>query len=327
MDYNKYSLKASDSEEERITKLTNQAIFFYYILMSVTGCIMGAVLFWILRMDWIIWYSSLFVILHIAWLTLIIKSNYTIEIHFVPLYYCFMILYTFPIVLILWQIQVYSIILLYMLLPLLILFRYNTLKYTDYTGSGSVVSIIAVIIASSKYQLIQVEIGRDMISLINALIIIIAIAFIVMFFYSFYQFSKLMPDKKLLVAKSPVEEIPVADNAKLKEIYNQVISYFEEKKPYCQPNYRLVMLASELNTNTKYLSLAINTHYGENFESLLNKYRIEYVKQMLDESLAEKYTMEYIYTLAGYSSHTTFYENFRKIHKMSPSDYQKIRKS
>jgi AraC-like DNA-binding protein len=326
MDYRIHSLPARGSGDERITKLTNQAILFYYVLMTAAGCIMGIMSFWILHREWIIWYASVFVFLHIAWLTLIIKSNYTIEIHFVPPYYCFMILYTFPIVLALWQIQVYSIMLLYTLLPLAILFRYDTFKYTLYAGSFSAASIVAVIIVSTRYQVPQVNISRDMISLINTIVVIIAMAFIVMFFYFYYLVSKITNDKESLTVENE-EETPVVDNIQSKELYNQVISYFEEKNPYCQPNYRLVMLASDLNTNTKYLSLAINTYYGENFESLLNKYRIKFVKQMLDDGLAEKYTMEYIYTLAGYSSRTTFYENFRKIHKMSPSDYQKIRKS
>jgi AraC-like DNA-binding protein len=47
---------------------------------------------------------------------------------------------------------------------------------------------------------------------------------------------------------------------------------------------------------------------------------------MLDERLAEKYTMEYIYTLAGYSSRTAFYDNFRKTFKMSPMDYLEMKK-
>jgi len=87
------------------------------------------------------------------------------------------------------------------------------------------------------------------------------------------------------------------------------------------------MLAADLNTSSRYLSEAINTCYGGTFESLLNKYRLEFVKKMLDEGLAEKYTMEHICTSAGYSSRSSFYENFRKVFDMSPHDYLEIQKS
>jgi AraC-like DNA-binding protein len=316
-----------DSTARQIDKLTSQVIIIYYCLMIVAIGVVGIGLFLALRTNWIIWYVLALVVLHTAWIVIIVNSKFETEKYFIPHYYIFMIIYLFPAVLILGQIKVYSILLLYMLLPLIILFRYHTSKYTVYAAISSMLLIVSVIVISLKIQVmyIPLNVNEDIVFFIFVFIIIAAMIFLILFFYFYNEILKLPNDEKLLINK--VEEKTQEENsAQLKELYGNVINYFEKKQPYRQPNYRLAMLADELNTNTKYLSEAINTYYGGSFESLLNKYRLEFVKKMLDERLAEKYTMEYIYTLAGYSSRATFYENFRKKFNMSPLDYQRMQK-
>jgi YesN/AraC family two-component response regulator len=185
---------------------------------------------------------------------------------------------------------------------------------------------VAIIVASTKYELLQIDVSKQVISTLNTIIVIAAVAFIFVFFYFYLEIIKPMDDKKNF-ASAPEEKIQEAESVQLKELYNNIVNYFEKKQPYCHPNYRLTLLATDLNTNTKYVSNAINKYYGGTFDNFLNKYRIEYVKKMLDEHLDEKYTMEYIYTLAGYSNRTTFYVNFQKIMKMSPRDYHELKNS
>jgi len=308
----------------RINKFLKQAIIIYYILMIVIACVLGIMAHSLLRADWIIGYAAIFVLLHIQWLFFDIKTKFREDRYFTPQYCVFMFTYTFPTVLIFWQINVYSILLLYILLPLIIMFRFYASKFLAYAVGCSLLYISAVIIVSTKVQILHIDVKPDTVAKLNITILIAATCFIVVYFYFYHQILKQLNDK-IVISVEEEQEMPITENAQLKELYNKVIDYFEKKQPYRQQSYCLAMLAADLNTNTKYLSNAINIYFNGTFDGLLNKYRLQYAKKLLDEGLAEKYTMEYIYTMSGYSSRSTFYENFRRTFKMTPLECQKMR--
>jgi len=308
----------------RINKLLKQAIVIYYVLMIVAACVLGITAYSLLRMDWIIGYVAIFVVLHIQWLYFDIKTKFREDRHFTPQYCAFMFTYTFPTVLIFWQISVYSILLLYILLPLIIMFRFYASKFMAYAVGCSIIYILAVIITSANIQILQIDVKPDIIARLNIIIIAAAMCFIIIYFYFHHQILKQLNDK-IMVSVEKEEEIPITENTQLKELYDKVIDYFEKEQPYRQQNYCLAMLAADLDTNTKYLSNTIKINFNGTFDGLLNKYRLKYAKKMLDEGLAEKYTMEYIYTMSGYSNRSTFYENFRRTFNMTPLECQKMR--
>jgi AraC-like DNA-binding protein len=307
-------------QNDRIKKVIKQVIPIHYFLITIVACLVGASAYIALRMDSIIWYVAIFSLLHISWAIFIYSSNYVTEEYFVPFYYIFMTIYLFPGILFLWEIQVYSAMLPYILLPLIIMFYNFTAKQTIYACISSGLFIVAILVTSAKFDFIQVDLNRKLVPVMNIIIIAVAMIYIVVFNY-FYR-EILREENDNVYSKQTKEE----ENERLKELYNNLIDFFEKKQPYRQPHYRLNMLAADLITNTKYLSEAINTHYGESFESLLNKYRLDYAKKMLDEQLADKYTIEYIYTMSGYSSRSAFYKNFRKTFRMTPLEYQQMQK-
>ena len=316
------------AKEHQISQYLNRATFFYYSLMVVSGITVGIAAFFILNMTWVIYYGAMFSALHIAWLVLCIRSNYATENVFIAHYYLFIVIFTFPATVMLWEVGVYSIILLYILLPLTIQFRYLTSKYTLWAIFVSVAFIVAIIVFAAGIHLFEsVELNQNAIIFANIFILIAAMGGIQVFLYYHHKILSVMNNEAKQPDVKQEKRHKQADNERLKELYKNVILHFEKNRPYCKSNYRLAALADDLNVGTKYLSDAINANYGENFETLLNNYRLEYVKQMLDNNFAEKYTMEYIYSRAGYSSRTTFYENFRKKFKMSPNDYIKLHKS
>jgi len=310
----------------RINKLLKEAITIYYLLMIAVASVLGVMTYPLLRTGWVIGYVAIFVVLHIQWLFFDIKTHFIEDRHFTPQYCAFMFTYTFPAVLILWQINVYSILLLYILLPLIIMFRFYASKFMPYAVGYSLLYILAVIITSAKVQILQIDLKPDIIAELNITILIAAMCFIIVFFYFYHQILKQLNGKTAIFAEEE-QELEIEENTQLKELYNKVIDYFEKKQPYLQQNYCLAMLAADLNTNTKYLSNAININFNGTFGGLLNKYRLQYAKKMLDEGLAEKYTMEYIYTMSGYSNRSTFYENFHRTFKITPLECQKMRNS
>jgi len=310
----------------RINKFLRQAIIIYYLLMIAIACVLGIMAYPLLCRKWVIGYAAIFVVLHIQWLFFDIKTKFQEDRHFTPQYCVFMFTYTFPLVLIFWQIKVYSILLLYILLPLIIMFRFYASKFMSYSVGCSVLYILAVIITSAKIQIMQIEVKTDIIAKLNITILIAALCFIFVYFYFYHQILKQL-NGKITIADEEEQKMAIEENTQLKELYDNVIDYFEKKQPYLQQNYCLAMLAADLNTNTKYLSNAININFNGTFAGLLNKYRLQHAKKMLDEGLAEKYTMEYIYTMSGYSNRSTFYENFHREFKITPLELQKMKNS
>lgn len=105
-------------------------------------------------------------------------------------------------------------------------------------------------------------------------------------------------------------------------LYHQIIDYFEKDKPWRNPDFSIHDLATKLNTNNTYISRAINYSSGMNFKTLVNKHRIEYIKnELLTDNVKKRYTLLYIYTSAGFRHQSTFNKAFKQIENMTPSEY------
>jgi len=118
------------------------------------------------------------------------------------------------------------------------------------------------------------------------------------------------------------------DTANLKRdiaLYNDIIEYLEKSKSFKNPHFNAQTLATALNSNVNYISKAISTGGKTNFNMLLNNFRINYVKSMLDSDAHKKYTIDYIYAEAGYQYRSTFNTAFKKIIGMTPSDYVSLK--
>ena len=122
---------------------------------------------------------------------------------------------------------------------------------------------------------------------------------------------------KSLGIKTKDEEDLKRDNL----LYHEIIEYLEKSKPYKNPDFNAQLLAKALHSNVNYISRAINVGGHDDFRTLLNTYRINYVKSMLDEGAMKKYTIDHIYTEAGYKYRSTFNASFRLITGMTPSEY------
>ena len=85
-------------------------------------------------------------------------------------------------------------------------------------------------------------------------------------------------------------------------------------------NIQLDTLARELNYNRCYLSSFINDNFSMNLRSVLNGYRIEYARQLMDED--QNLTAAEISELCGFETTRSFNRAFLKIIGCSPRDYK-----
>ena len=107
-----------------------------------------------------------------------------------------------------------------------------------------------------------------------------------------------------------------------KALFDHIIEYMKEHKPYLSPELSLTELARQLSLSRNQLSHLINTYTNENFYTFVNTYRVEEVKQLLSSPKHQHYTILTLAYEAGFSSKSSFNRIFKSITGNTPSEYQ-----
>lgn len=106
---------------------------------------------------------------------------------------------------------------------------------------------------------------------------------------------------------------------KVRMLYDNLRFILESRKVYLDRNINLTKLSQMLYTNTTYLSKVVNKYFGCNLKTLLNRYRVDYAKELLRK---DECNMEELPARCGFISRSTFYTAFMKFEHMTPSDYR-----
>ena len=115
------------------------------------------------------------------------------------------------------------------------------------------------------------------------------------------------PNKKIVIPLETEQAIL----AKLKR--------FESSTKFTNNEMSLAVLAGQFDTNTKYLSEIINKHYQDNFNTYINKLRINYIIQKLKtDPNYMHYKISYLAEKSGFSSHSSFATVFKSITGIAP---------
>ncbi|NPD47473.1 AraC family transcriptional regulator [Lentimicrobium sp. S6] len=105
---------------------------------------------------------------------------------------------------------------------------------------------------------------------------------------------------------------------KFEEIKNSI----ESDRIYTNPNLSLLELANQVGVNPKELTQLINECSGTNFYYFINKYRIQYFKDLLVNSNNKHISIEGLSQEAGFRSKSTFYSAFKKTEGITPKEYE-----
>ena len=102
------------------------------------------------------------------------------------------------------------------------------------------------------------------------------------------------------------------------EIYKSILYNLEIRKVYLDSKLSLEKFSSIVGTNTTYLSNAVNRYFGCHLKELLNRYRVEYAKELLRNGgcpLGE------VPSRSGFGSKSPFYLAFVRQTGMTPKRY------
>lgn len=102
---------------------------------------------------------------------------------------------------------------------------------------------------------------------------------------------------------------------------------FENSTRFTSKDMSLAVLAGQFETNTKYLSEVINKHYNVNFNTYINKLRINFiVKKLKSDSNFINYKISYLAETSGFSSHSSFATVFKSITGIAPITFIELLK-
>lgn len=117
------------------------------------------------------------------------------------------------------------------------------------------------------------------------------------------------------------QEVSQNHHTLMRELYRLL----DIEKIFTDSELTLTSLAEKLGTNRSYLSEAVNRTTGKRFSMLINEYRVKEAVKILSQPKNDKYSLDMVAGRAGFANRQTFYETFKKMTGLSPSDFKKNR--
>ncbi|WP_348740587.1 AraC family transcriptional regulator [Tenacibaculum sp. 190524A05c] len=104
--------------------------------------------------------------------------------------------------------------------------------------------------------------------------------------------------------------------------FKDIEDYLVDNRRFLDNLLSLETLANELRVSTSQLSKLINEQSSKNFNQLINEYRIEYSKDLLQNNDYDQYTITSIALESGFNSKSTFYTAFKKHTGVTPTQFR-----
>lgn len=99
----------------------------------------------------------------------------------------------------------------------------------------------------------------------------------------------------------------------------ELIQLFRDEKLFSNPEINREMLAEKLSMDVQQLSKEVNRYFKMNLPELINQYRIDEAKRLLETS---KLQIKEIYYQTGFQSRSAFNTAFKKQTQKTPSEYK-----
>ena len=96
---------------------------------------------------------------------------------------------------------------------------------------------------------------------------------------------------------------------------------FYTNRYYLQQKVNMEDLALKLNVPKNELAIFLKDEIGEDFTELLNKNRVEYLKELLKAKKYESFTIEALSEMSGFNNRRTMYYAFNKYTGMTPTEF------
>lgn len=130
--------------------------------------------------------------------------------------------------------------------------------------------------------------------------------------YRFFMKSDILNQKNSLMASNMAQVIK--DEKRIRE-------KLEVEKAHLSDSLDLESFARSLDLPKKYVSDLINQKFGKSFKVLINEYRVEEAKAMMQSEKDSKVQLIDIGLESGFNNKVSFYRVFKQFTGKSPSEY------
>ena len=106
-------------------------------------------------------------------------------------------------------------------------------------------------------------------------------------------------------------------------VYKEALeSHLGNNHPFRKPGYKIRDLSEDLDIPTYQLSAFINQEYGQNFNELINDYRVDFMaSQLIKNPEKFQFTLEALANEAGFNSRSSFYNAVKKKTGKTPAEF------
>jgi len=101
-----------------------------------------------------------------------------------------------------------------------------------------------------------------------------------------------------------------------------IIQYMEKEKPYLDREMTIHDMSRDLKIPRHFITEVINEHMGRNFYTLINEYRVNEVKQRMENPAYRNFTILAIAFDSGFNSKSAFNTIFKNFTGLTPSEYK-----
>ena len=106
------------------------------------------------------------------------------------------------------------------------------------------------------------------------------------------------------------------------DLKERILEIIVIQKKYKDKNYTAQLLASDLGTNTRYISAVVNTRFHMSYPEFVNKHRIEEAMTLLLDARYQGLNMEDIAVKVGFANRQSFYASFFRFNTCTPREYK-----
>lgn len=113
------------------------------------------------------------------------------------------------------------------------------------------------------------------------------------------------------------------DLVQLRNVIDELDALFDSDPIYLNRQLRLVDVARRLDVDIQTLSKSLNSVLGTNFNTYVNRWRVDHARKRLDRAEHERITIGAISEASGFASRSSFYQAFKMVLGKTPSEYVK----
>jgi len=140
---------------------------------------------------------------------------------------------------------------------------------------------------------------------------------------SFYGITLLGFHRSALLETSFKTTFKLPNNLVQEHKINELEHLIQKEKLFQKTDLSLNQVASAMQLHPNQLSALIKQHFQQNFREFINTHRIENAKMLLLDPDAERWTIEAIACESGFQSRSAFYQAFKSMEGLTPTQFKK----